>query len=90
MLDEIDEIKELLNAAKKAEKLDTAMAEVSEDLAPQEYAKQVGEQIDMRVLPSQTPMYETPEEAKEASEKPELQILDQFQKGVVQNYLKLE
>lgn len=90
MFDEIDEIKELLDIAKKSEKLDSAMAEVPEDLNPQEYVGQVGDRINMKVLPSQTPMYKTPEEAKEASEKPELQIVDQFQKGVIQNYLKLE
>lgn len=85
-----EEFEELIAASNKSDKLNEAMASLPEGLSTEEYLAQLGKQIDVKVIESQTPLYETEEEAKEASEKPELQMVDQFGQTVVKKYLKLE
>lgn len=85
-----EELEELGDSAEKSEKLNDIISRIPEDISEQEFVEMVGKQIDIKVIESQSPLYDTPEEAKEASEKPELQIIDQFANTVVKQYLKLE
>ncbi len=85
-----EEFEELIKAADKSDKLNEITASLPEDISTQEYVAQVGKQIDVPIIESETPLYETQEEAKEASENPELQVVDQFAQAITKKYLKLE
>lgn len=91
MFDDIEEFKEIDELYEKSRRLDAVLNEDHSAIESiPEYISVVGDKLDIRVLPAQTPMYQTQEEAKEASEKPELQTLSQFEVAVVKKYLTVE
>ena len=85
-----EELEELEQIALRAQHLDDVVKVVPTDIKPVEYVGEVGGRIGIKVLPNQSPLYKTKEEAEEDSKNPDSQVLQQFETAVVKNYLKLE
>jgi len=90
MFDDLEELEELQRIAERAAHLNVVLDKTSNELKPLEYVQEVGGQIGIKVLPNQSPLYKTKEEAEAASKDPSLQVLQQFETAIVKDYLKLE
>lgn len=90
-MDEIfEELTELYKAARKAHEIEDALNNLPDDLPPMEFVEQFGAMVNIKVLQSQAPMYKTKEEAEEASNNPELQLIDQLDETIVKQRLNME